>query len=233
MPAQISDIGEAIAALTGLGPDQLILLIILAEIVIVGGALWILNKVIQAMHASAEVMRQKVEADVVQTARIGEMSSAIAGLSRNVAQSVENESKRLDIALQTLTAVKETHESVRAVSASVKEIDASLDDLRKFIEENGMQNTERVLQSVNALFKRFNDAEESARSSMQQAMSAGVRIKEAVEDAKQSIISALMRAGIGDKQDDNRNDSTGADLQSRSTADLTCSSAFPRDDRSG
>lgn len=215
MPAQINDIGEAVVALTSVEPDRLVLLIVLAEIAVVGAALWIVYRMIKAIQANSDTLREKIEADVAQTARITEMSTSITELSTSIGRMIDHENKRFELTLEALNAVRQVESGVKQVGAQVKTIDTSLDDLRKFIAENGTRNTERVLESVNALFKRFDDAEDSARISMRQALEAGARILEAIDGAKGSIIQALMQAEDEEKKaDDNRTDSSDDRTQS-------------------
>jgi hypothetical protein len=178
VPAQISDIGEAIAALTGLGPDQLILLIILAEIVIVGGALWILNKVIQAMHASAEAMRQKVEADVAQTVKLSEMSA-------NIGRMVEADGKKLDLALKTLDEARGARADITTLN---KTVERELADLQNAIRQSDERVTNKLLQRFEELWKRFDAVEAEAKRYSEKE---GSRIVEAVERAKLELLKQL------------------------------------------
>lgn len=208
MPAQIGDIGEVVAALTNTGPDRLVLLIILAEILIVGAVLWILEKAIRAMQGSSETIRQKMEADLMQTMRIGEMSTSIANLSASIGRAVENQSGQLNIALETLREVEKTGSEVRTVKEGIGKIDESLNHLKDFIQHTGEENTERVLFQVSKLFARLDEAESSARAGIQQVLNAELDIQKAVEGARQSIIEALKSTGNMERDNDERNDNS-------------------------
>lgn len=208
MPAQIGDIGEVVAALTNTGPDRLVLLIILAEILIVGAVLWILEKAIRAMQGSSETIRQKMEADLMQTMRIGEMSTSIANLSASIGRAVENQSGQLNIALETLREVEKTGGEVRTVKEGISKIDESLNHLKDFIQHTGEENTERVLFQVSKLFARLDEAESSARAGIQQVLNAELDIQKAVEGARQSIIEALKSTGNMERDNDERNDNS-------------------------
>jgi vacuolar-type H+-ATPase subunit I/STV1 len=208
VPAQIGDIGEVVAALTNTGPDRLVLLIILAEILIVGAVLWILEKAIRAMQGSSETIRQKMEADLMQTMRIGEMSTSIANLSASIGRAVENQSGQLNIALETLREVEKTGSEVRTVKEGIGKIDESLNHLKDFIQHTGEENTERVLFQVSKLFARLDEAESSARAGIQQVLNAELDIQKAVEGARQSIIEALKSTGNMERDNDERNDNS-------------------------
>lgn len=193
----MNEFNETVQTLANASPDQLVLLIILAEVLIIASAMWILERTVRAVNVSTETMRKKVEEDVQQTVKIGEMSEQIK-------RSVSNEEKRLNLALETLSVVRRVEEQVGQLQQQTVSFDVALKDLKGFIVESGNANTGRILAELDTLFKRFDDAEQSAKESIQHALDAGVTITRAVEGAKQDIINAFLQIkGVSNDRDRN------------------------------
>lgn len=179
--AQMDAVGDVVSTLANANAEQLILLIVLAEIVIVGGALYILGRLVGAIKTSSDAMNRKVQVDAEQTVKLSEMNA-------NIARMVEADGKRIDLALKTL-------DETRAVRAQIGVLDENVEQeliaLQDFIRSTEAAHTDRLLARLDTLFKRFDAIEQQAKDNLGRSLEESARIVEAVERSKLDVLHQL------------------------------------------
>lgn len=179
--AQMDAVGDVVTTLANTNAEQLILLIVLAEIVIVGGALYILGRLVGAIKTSSDAMNRKVQVDAEQTVKLSEMNA-------NIARMVEADGKRIDLALKTL-------DETRAVRAQIGVLDENVEQeliaLQDFIRSTEAAHTDRLLTRLDTLFKRFDAIEQQAKDNLGRSLEESARIVEAVERSKLDVLHQL------------------------------------------
>lgn len=175
---QIDAVGEVVETLANTDAEQLILLIVLAEIVIVGGALYILSRLIGAVKSSSDAMIRKVEVDAVQTVRLSEMNA-------NIGHMVQADTKRVELALKTL-------DEARAIGVQIGVLDKNLEQellaLQTLIRSTEVTHTNRLLSRLDALFKRFDDIEQQAKGNLSRSLEQSAQIVTSMELLKLDVL---------------------------------------------